>query len=320
MGGIGTSLHIKRAKNATSTPNLEDFFYEVDNKVKTLLLSVLRRRSKRLGRGKPGINVIDSRVLHYMGMEGVRDRFREMGRSQSTDKELYFSFDDFGDFFQEIAVHWYQLAFAYGFKRLDSLAKGYGFRIDSSQHQLLPLLLAGLHTPFFGGIAQYFSVTRIPRAGDVQFPPTIVPAPPIKEDDKHWSEFVTEKNLKAKILDGYDPEQSFTILYPALTGYCFCTLCEEFRIELHQDKITWSSLAPLLQARKLMGSSSENEALLLNAAQELAHHPPVTWEHGNFPPLTLQVNDWLRSQQVEIPAALLPGMLLTWAGLWWNHE
>jgi hypothetical protein len=321
MGGIGTSLHVQPRKARKPVPPVdrEAFWRDINETVEKILSTICSRRE----RGRRWISSAQDFVhKEYLFTEGVRDRLVELGVRESTDEQLYFGFYEQGEVYADLCLHWYEVAFAAGAKRLDTVARRHGFQIDTGRHRLDALLVRGLASPFRDGFAQYFAIERRRRGERIDAPLALTPMTPtqrMRQEMMTSYNIVTQERAAAwfaKNMAKHDAGRRFEI--SALTGACGCEACNNLRPQALGFTIEASQLDPLRRAWRLL-SSDAGERRARAAGEALVEQPPERWTERKPPEAVAALHGWLAERGAEVELLLLPGFVLTFLGTWWDE-
>jgi hypothetical protein len=301
MGGIGTSLYTKRKKGSTEPVDYEALWYEADEIIQTAIHHMCRHKY----RSRWWTSVANTAVQkEYLWTDGVRDWLSERGPRASTDEELYFSFYESDRVYPELCLHWYQLAFAYACRKLDTVARRHGLRVVEERHRMGPLLMRG-GWGFVRVGSQYFQV-KARRPDELpDDPPAVVPMP-VPESERHDRSMV-------QLEDAEDYAREHLRTGPAqvvaLTGICQCDACEHAWHKTFEISPRAQPAQPVQRAWALLGEP-EGQAL----ARLVFHALPQGLEGPSLPDPVLVLHDWLVEREVHVQPRLLPGLVWTRLG------
>jgi hypothetical protein len=301
MGGIGTSLHLRRKKGSTEPIDFDALWYEADEVIQTAIHHMCRHKYRsRWYTSTANVAV----RKEYLWTDGVRDWLSDRGRRGSSEEGLYFSFYESDRVYPALCLHWYELAFAYACRKLDTLVRRHGLRVVEERHHMAPLLMRGGRS-FVRVGSQYFQV-KDRRPGEAPDEAPVVVPMPVPESERHDPSMVQPEDA-----EDYAHEHLRTgpAQVVALTGVCQCDACEHAWQKTFEISPRTQPSQPVQRAWVLLGEP-EGLALAKLARQAL----PEGLSGPSLPDPVLVLHDWLVEREVHVQKHLLPGLVWTRLG------
>ena len=202
MGGSWTSIRIERVggEKACSPRELHEALWE---RLSDAIHRTMRRKENQ------------QVLADYLGSTAY-DGFAD-DRWSSTETELTFSFSDAAGMCSmsyEASLHWVQLLLAHDHAAFNRLAAGKGWQLEPPMGSARRMLRQGMRFPFVGAKRNlYYVSTRAPGAA-------------LEGEDGILS---SDDGIPRPRLAALSPTERSRVELAALTGRCFCQLCEKLR-------------------------------------------------------------------------------------------